>query len=171
MASESPAKLALDWVQEEFEKTRDLTTAVETAMTRVLHSGFAEALLLERGAAWLRDDWRQRQHAERAKVTREPREAAVPAGGSGPVVHDAAPLREDRASIYEALWEVDGRWIRIGDFTAQDCRYVAGQYDEKAQGNARMARLFSELGSRVGELLVRDVLSEEELRDLFAEAR
>ena len=52
----SPSRIALDWIDEEFERTEDLTEAIERVSERLIAAG-VEPLFEEMGKSWLREMW------------------------------------------------------------------------------------------------------------------
>lgn len=136
-----------------------LEDAVTLAVEFVRTQGLSDQFLAEHGEAMIRDLWRQHQHAFRQQALRTVGRAL-----------DTNPLADD-AAVYEALYQTENGWRRLGDFTLFDCEYVEFGYRERAAANSRMADFFETLRKRMeGGQRVRDVYTPDELRAMFEKA-
>jgi hypothetical protein len=133
-----------------------LDAAVQETVAWLRNEKLIEQLFDEVGAEWIRDVWtKDKRGARRQALTGSRR------------VHDLTPLT-DRRSIYEALYEIEGQWKRLGDLLLGDVEWLEYEYRDRATHVLKYADYFEAIAKRMeGGQTVRDAFSEEELRALF----
>lgn len=107
-----------------------------------------------------------RHRAERARITRQ-RKAAM--------FHTAATEattggNTETLDPYLVPYSVDdarGDRMRLGDMTGNDCQQAAAEFESRIRENEMQAALLEAVARRVGVRKVRDVLSRDQLLNMF----
>lgn len=149
------------WVQEYIDSGVEPLDASKRVFEDVLSAGQAGELLAIIGAAPIHRLWTEHQRHEREPITRLQGQRRVnPADLTG------------QDSLLEAMWDIDGRWVRLGDVTKELAKLAEKQYRNLASANEHHACWFAAIAKALkGAEIVRVKFSAESLRALFEQTR
>lgn len=149
-------------------------TAVDAA-ARVIEDirnlGLQDALIDALGPEALVHLWRNAGAEQRRQEPKAPRRVIEPVVMPMPASRrriDLDALKDD-ASLLEGTYQIDGRWVRIGDMDKSACRAAAKFFKGEALENAQNARYFHALAQALsGGETVRQRFDDDGLMRLWA---
>lgn len=154
---------ARDFVADLIQHAKDggasLPESGQQALDTILRQDRAAEVLEGLGPEPLIAVWRAREHSARAAAFNTPTYTTVQR--QGPAMLDFAPgseadnlpipqvipveARKPGRSIFETLWPVEGRWVRMGELTKGECVRVATWYGKQEQGLRKQREAFEQL--------------------------
>jgi len=139
---------------------KSLRDACAEVLSRIRADGQIDALLDELGTEWLAYVWRRRQHRQRENAGRS-------AMGEGQHSNRVNALRSPDATL-ECLYEVEGRWVRLGEITGKECGLLAKRHRGLMEANGHKAVFFEglEMGLRP-EQMVAEKYGEDKVQEMF----
>lgn len=148
------------WVQEYIDQGRRPIEAAQHVLNDICDSGLTEDALRLLGPGPLCLLWKQNREKPATKPHRAPPEPFVmPAPPTRRV--DTERLKES-SSLLEGMYQIGGRWVRLGDMDKAICRAAAQQFKAKALEQAHEARYF--------HALAKDLNGGERVRQRFDDA-
>lgn len=181
---ETPNDIA-EWVQRFVYKGMQPNDAAQAAFNEAIEQGRADEVLRALGARWAfyeiwrhrvgRERYRRREEFEEEAPIDEPsfdRPEPIRVVGKAPQRRvQAAHLLDDR-SLYSRPIKVAGEWVALGDLTRDHCKRLAEEYQDRAEANATLARIYETLGDGLEDdtTTIRQRFSLEELDLIWPKA-
>lgn len=159
-----------EWVQERIDSGDSESDAARYVLHRLRAEGLMDRVVDRFGPRMIADVWHGYSVAPARdtmwRVARGPKPAA-PESGARRV--DLSLLR-DEASVMEALYQVDGEWVRLGDMVKHQCRTLADRYSQLTENSQRKADFFDQLATKLPkDKSVRVAFSEAQVRAMLEE--
>lgn len=161
-----------EWVQDRIDGGESEMEASRYALNRLRAEGLMDRVLDRFGDRLVADIWHRfnvsHPRAAMWHVARG-RPSANPAPEPGARRVDLSLLR-DESSVLEALYQVDGEWVRLGDMVKHQCRTLADRYIQLTENSQRKADFFDQLATKLPkDKSVRVAYSEAQVRAMLEE--